>query len=529
MKPCEAPGRRERVRSWLSAGALAACLAACGPVMAFRTAEHKELGDIGFVLALKDLRSRSTNAHLPDADLAKLRPDAGGGGGFQSYGDIASLADFVKDPSEFLAVSERAGASGVTFPGVNFEELARLKRSFGRYAAAVHDNDHHFYSMALYTFWFWHRTAVETAARDHDLLAALALNAFADHHLHDVHAPGHLLTRKVGMHDAAANALHDAYNAGGHDFEIDRAAFDADLAGLLREMEEPEILERFRAPRPALGDFAGLLPPGAPLRFFGDGSLTQHQDERIFLTLLTARSVLDVMESYLANEVRNSFAVREWRDYDVVREAGRRRVMTPAMKLAYGGFPSVPLDRHRGSPFSKGGHFAVLPVLDISLGLDSIAAGGDFMSAGRLDLEAVWLWHLPIPAETQARLNRSDRGFAFSTGVTLRGGGDGWQAGGIVRLIKPLRFIDAQVSLGVTPRWMKNSLLQDAAFRTGVEARFEWGFGLVFVGAGLSRDYRLARVDASPAHGWGVTTSVSLMLTPGIVKHLGKPFGLGKF
>lgn len=63
--------------------------------------------------------------------------------------------------------------------------------------------------------------------------------------------------------------------------------------------------------------------------------------------------------------------------------------------------------------------------------------------------------------------------------------------------------------------------------RTGVEARFEWGFGLVFVGAGISRDYRLARADPGPAQGWGVTTNVSLMLTPGILKHLAKPFGLG--
>jgi hypothetical protein len=501
-------------------------LASSGPVLAFRRAEHKELGDVGFVLALENLRSRSTSARLPESDLEKLRPNAGGGGTFQSYGDIVFLTDYVKDPSEFLAVAERAGAGVATFPGVNFEGLARLKRSFGRYAAAVHDDDHHFSSMALYTFWFWHKTAVETAARDHGLLAALALNAFADHHLHDLHAPGHFLTRKAGMHDAAANALHDAYNAGGHDFEIDRAAFDADLAGLLREMRTADVTEWFRIPRPGPADFDGLAG-ATSLRFFGDGSLIAHQDERIFLALLTARSVLDVTESYASKEVRNSFAVREWRDYDVVREAGRRRVMTPSMKLAYGGFPSVPLDRHPGSPFSKGGHFAFLPVWAVGVGLDSIAANGEFMSAGRLDLEAVWLWHLPIPPETLARSTGPDRGFALSTGVTLRSGGDGWQAGAILRVIRPLRLIDAQVSLGITPRWMKSSNLQDAAFRTGAEARFEWGFGLVFVGAGISRDYRLGRADPAPVQGWGVTTNVSLMLTPGILKHLGKPFGLG--
>lgn len=512
------------LRSALCAGALAALLASSGPALAFRRSEHKELGDVGFVLALKDLRTRNANVRLPESDLEKLVPHADGGGKFQSYGDIVLLTDYVKDPAEFLAVSGRAGAGAATLPDVNFEGLARVKRSFGRYAAAVHDDDHHFSSMALYTFWFWHKTAVETAARDHGLLAALALNAFADHHLHDVHAPGHFLTRKAGLHDAAANALHDAYNAGGHDFEIDRAAFDADLAGLLGEMRTPDVTEWFRVPRPAPADFDDLLA-AATLRFFGDGSLIAHEDERIFLALLTARSVLDVIESYVAKEVHNSFAVREWRDYDVVREAGHPHVMTPAMKLAYGGFPSVPLDRHAGSPFSKGGHFAFLPVWAVSVGLDSIATNGDFMSAGRLDLEAVWLWHLPIPPEIRA--SGSDRGFALSTGVTLRTGGDGWQAGGILRVIRPLRLIDAQVSLGVTPRWMTNSVLQEPAFRTGVEARFEWGFGLVFDGAGISRDYRPGRADPAPLQGWGVTTNVSFMLTPGVLKHLGRPFSPG--
>ena len=52
-----------------------------------------------------------------------------------------------------------------------------------------------------------------------------------------------------------------------------------------------------------------------------------------------------------------------------------------------------------------------------------------------------------------------------------------------------------------------------------------WGFGRAFVGAGISRDYRLARADPGPAS-WGVTTNVSLMRTPGILKHLGKPVGL---
>lgn len=512
--------------SALCAGALVALLALSGPALAFRRAEHKELGDVGFVLALKDLRSRDANVSLPESDLEKLLPHADGGGTFQSYGDIVFLTDYVKDPAEFLAVSERAGAGVATFPAVNFEGLARLKRSFSRYAAAVHDDDHHFSSSALYTFWFWHETAVEAAARDHGLLAALALNAFADHHLHDVHAPGHFLTRKSGLHDAAANALHDAYNTGGHDFEIARTAFDADLAGLLEEMRTADVTGWFRAPRPTPADFDGLLT-ATSLRFFGDGSLIAHQDGRIFLALLTARSVLDVIESYASKEVHNSFAVREWRDYDVVREAGRPRVMTPAMKLSYGGFPSVSLDRHNGSPFSKGGHFAFLPVWALSVGLDSVAANGEFMSAGRLDLEAVWLWHLPIPPEIRARSSGSDRGFALSTGVTLRSGGDGWQAGGILRVIRPLRLIDAQVSLGITPRWMTNSVLQEPAFRTGVEARFEWGFGLAFVGAGISRDYRLGRADAEPLQGWGVTTNLSLMLTPGILKHLGKPFNPG--
>lgn len=520
-----APGG-PRFPSAIAAGALAAVLGSASPVLAFRRAEHKELGDVGFVLALKDLRSRDANVRLPGSDLKKLLPHAGGGGEFQSYGDIVFLTDYVKDPAEFLEVSARAGAGAATFPGINFEGLARLKRSFGRYAAAVHDDDHHFSSMALYTFWFWHKAAVEAAAQGQGLLSALALNAFADHHLQDVHAPGHFLTRKSGLHDAAASTLHDAYNNGGHDFEIDRAAFDADLANLVGKMRTADVTGWFRAPRPASAEFDVLLK-ATSCRFFGDGSLIAHQDERIFLALLTARSVLDVLESYAAKEVRNSFAVREWRDYDVVREAGHPHVMTPAMKLAYGGFPSVPLDRHSGSPFSKGGHFALLPVWALSVGLDSIAANGEFMSAGRLDLEAVWLWHLPIPPEIRARSTGPDRGFALSTGLTLRSGGDGWQAGAILRIIRPLRLIDAQVSLGVTPRWMTNSVLHEPAFRTGVEARFEWGFGLAFVGAGISRDYRLGRADAAPLQGWGVTTNLSLMLTPGILKHIGKPLSPG--
>ncbi len=503
-------------------------LAWASPVLAFRTAEHRELGDVGYLLALRHLEQSSPEWGLVTAEVEALRPPSGPDGGAPSYGDLVAVADFIKDPSQLLAVSATPEAGAAAFPRVNLKGLTRLAKSFGQVAAALHDNEHHFGSLALHTFWFWHRTALETAAREGDLLTALALNAYADHHLHDLHAPGHLLTRKIGMPDAAAKALHDAYNAGGHTYEIDRAAFEKDMAPLLLEMRSEGVFDQFRTPRPPDDAVERLLRfdgPRQAVEFFGDGSLQAHPEERIILALLTARSILDVLESFAAHEAKNSFAAREWQDYRVVSEGGHQRVMTPLLRLPYGGFPSVPLDSHPGTPFSKGGHVAMLPVWAVTAGLDSISAGGAFMSDGRLDLESVWLWHLPIPPRSQPRPTASRLGFAASTGLTLRGGDGGWQAGALVRLIKPLPSVEAQFSFGISPRWMKGSAMTEPVFRTGVEGRFEWGFGLAFVGVGISRDYRIARFDTAPVHGWGVTTSLSLMLTPGLFKHLGLALG----
>lgn len=294
---------------------LAVGLTAAPSARAFKGPEHVRTSNQAFCIAKSYVARQGSDLERHLADFFAR----------DGYGDLVRGVDYLLDPVDYLVHFGCAHDYPEDVPE-EVQTLAR-RRHWHRHFHAAHNNEAHFQSQALTSFWFFHAAAVKVAAGGDDdscardgtgrggscstrsLHVALAINSYADHLLQDLFAPGHVITPRNTMHDIIAIAMHDRFNAMGAIFHLSPDGWK-DLSKLLSS----ETTDCF--PSSACRDWQQVtqnIESDHELQLLGDGKLHASAEQELFLTLLTARSIADVLESFLDGRPTNSFGSYEWR------------------------------------------------------------------------------------------------------------------------------------------------------------------------------------------------------------------------
>jgi hypothetical protein len=239
-----------------------------------------------------------------------------------AYGEWVALVDWAGSPADFyLTPVDARNSSTIDVPA---DEMVQLGLNPLQGLRVLHDNGSHFGSHALYTFRVWHLHALHEAARG-NVEAALIYNAFADHSLEDLFAPGHIFAPRMGLNDMATGGIHNAYNLRGawyHPREMDSLVVYLDAAEVMRDGLSPSAdslalkagcvgLDALRA--------CVLGWAGDSIAMFGDNQLERSPRQELFVTLVIARSVEDVFRTWLdgaaAPQPTDHFASLRWCGY----------------------------------------------------------------------------------------------------------------------------------------------------------------------------------------------------------------------
>ena len=386
--------------------------------------------------------------------------------------------------------------AGTDFSGGELpeESLRALAETPLDHLRAASNNDDHFQDRALLAYDFYHRFAVHLAAEG-NLTSALVVNAYADHFLQDALAPGHVRTPRRHLHNAATIGLHDYYNGHGLIFWPTQTGA---LADMVASGVPEELALLFGIAEGSAGRYLALLEEmGFPM--YGDGRMDTSPAQHLYLVLLSARSVMDVLESYEAGEATNSFAEYRWRGY---RAVGDRR-HSPSVEIAFGEYRSL----------EDSWMLAFVPVLGTSVGHQSLFRQGEGSSRVWAAAELFLLgspgtdW---IAAEESRTLGLPQ--FMLPIGYSIVSGGGVIGHGPMLRFVLPVSAIGTQLSVGGGYRWYR----ADEAAGRGLHAglRVEMGVGLMVVGIGVDYDRQVDSEGTFRPH-LGLTSSLSFALTTG--------------
>jgi hypothetical protein len=337
-----------------------------------------------------------------------------------AYGDHVARVDWALSPGDFFLTpvrtrndSSRRAAMTDRVPADAIGALVALPLQDFR---LMKENGEHFGARALYSFRLWHRKAMETArAAAHDSTASRALergvalalvyNAFADHYLEDLFAPGHIASPRGGLNEPVAGGLHNYHNKRGAYFRPTGAArlrgYLAGGAALPSDDLKPSLASLVRtvcAGGPSDACVEQALGGQSLLVMHGDDmldALSSGDDDNfklrvarqeLYVTLVIARSVQDVLDAWLAadgQQLTDNFAVLRACGY---AQTGARRDGTLEWE-----YPFV------ATPF---GHYIVekgagLPPLEhwptVRLGYEVRANTGSYTSVGVEHLRTAWI------------------------------------------------------------------------------------------------------------------------------------------
>jgi len=301
------------------------------PAEAFLSPEHEWVSNRALCV-VESYVERKSDAGGRAKDALEILRMFQGAEGRASYGELVSYPDYSARPDQIIDTS-KTGAERI-----NSEHVKKQLDSITTGVGEVRRNSHHFRRKALRVFHSEHERAVSIAAltamtRDPTdrLVDALALNAYADHFLEDALAPGHMTDEADDRSHMQNNRAHDIGNHGGRQFEVARDTWD-DLLGILPPNEQPHaqkggstsledgrtmVLAHCFSGHEGLGQ-VGLHGPEL-IDMIGDGELygkksginPEHVDQALLMVLAVARSIRDVIDSYIDAKPVNSYANRE--------------------------------------------------------------------------------------------------------------------------------------------------------------------------------------------------------------------------
>lgn len=263
-----------------------------------------------------------------------------------TFGTVVKLVDYIRDPYNKTHMSSTGDGFPTDSASCNLEFLRRVGTD--PVIGASHSNVDHFQGRAMYAFWFWHREAVRQA-QEGNLWGGLLLEAYANHFLEDLFAPGHILTpRDENAHDVYTLTLHDFYNKRGLDYVV---GAPAQLVGIVKSMEALVRANTLTMPpKPKAGsarrldlrleavqEFARTLGSGkVRIACHGDDLLKQNPQQLPLVVSYCARSISDVLESYLQATEVNSFKRYHWHVKFFPMQVNRADIEAIDVRLGWG-------------------------------------------------------------------------------------------------------------------------------------------------------------------------------------------------
>lgn len=437
---------------------------------AFEYHEHCSLSNDGFRIAIAYAQTCGLDSQT--ADLLSHRAQEGrcekpgrSPEWVTSYGEWVGLVDYVLQFSDFYVHRDNAAAADQIDKGVIPEaQMKDIGRSLIQLLFASHHNQDHFQDRAHFNHWYWHGEATKLAAAG-NLWSALVMNAYADHFLEDLFAPGHVRTPRRDFHDAPAVAMHDYYNRIGATYRPEETD---ELAMLLPTEVAGTVVGMTQHLKEPLHEYLARLEE-TPLLMKGDGRLSESADQRLIMTLTVARSIADILESYVAKTAINNFRTYKWMRYD-----STKTLLSPLSKTAYGGF----------EPDDAGPTLRFNPTLGFSAGLQSFVGGSGLRSRWQLGSEFL-IGGSPGRDWLESRWAPPQFGLAATYDFVKAGPLTAHSVG--ARIVKPVTRLDLQVSVIGRKAWYHDNDLSisESGFEWG--GRFEVGYGLLFVGVGVER------------------------------------------
>ena len=505
-----------------SAAAVLACLWMAPPprVFAYSGIEHRQVSRDALRIAFDAMKAPrcppGTDSEsccgrplaLSEKDRDNLKTLFDETGSNISYADVVAFVDHVLDPIKLIQRDWTTSGLPTWPKDLNEDYLFRLRSRLTLHALAAQNNDSHFQSQAMMSWWLWHRDAVLTAAYGNAtqgpvgsggerLFAGLFMNAISNHYLEDSFAPGHVITPREGMHDAAAISMHDFYNRFGAEFSIDSQRWQelaalinpdrhaelflqkgedsAKMKGFLREVKD----HGFERGTLWLRGDGYLLPSKRKLDWF-PGLRDQALRQRIFITLVVARSIVDVLESHACGKPVNSFGNYEWSPLRRSHQPEMRYILARA-GYSYGAYVETHVPRI---------HYGVLSSIEISS--QSTVLNGVEDTRGVVTAVVIptcFSWLPPPGKNVDDVYVPSHRVPVLALGLSYRMDDELPGFGSFVRLsvLSPRLDLHAGLALGVERyRWARNE-----SYRFHPEVRVGVGASLFVLFGGVGYDYAL--------------------------------------
>jgi hypothetical protein len=334
------------------------------------------------------------------------------------------------------------------------------------------------------------------------------LNAFADHYLEDLFAPGHVRTARRGLADAAAMGLHNQFNRAGARFTL------SNLDSLVRYLPivSGELLQGARCDGKRESECRSALQNECPggnwqqclkavadtgLLLFGDHQLKESPSAELFISLVIARSVDDVLAAFLeSNAEVDHFSGRV--HWSRARELGVHR-LGATFSTPFGRYESDTVgiwsDVDRSPTVVVGMQsFLSTPLRRLRLGIETMALP--------------WLGeNLFIPEDSLEWIKPNGPArFGFTAGVDVVTGDAHVAAGPYLDLTFSLPDINSQLRVGTGWRYSSQQGLRGKNAFNGA-LRWELGFGLLSTGLSLELE-PVVRTNGTVKHEWSLGTTL---------------------
>lgn len=456
-------------------------------VHGFKAKEHRALSNDALRLAYAHYL---TLGHPADPKMDEIVKSLEPGGSEVDYGELVRLVDHLVDPLKAL---ERKGYLEIYPCKASDLDSDLLKRVLPESLAefrALTVNDTHFGSELMLNLRFWHQAATAMAAygstqfhgepcgagKDGNLFTALVLNALADHFLEDFFAPGHIYTPRFGLHDAVAGAMHDQYNILGTRFLVDQEKWK-ELQALLGSLP-PDLSNQLNLTEAELQELRtrGL----AEIELRGDGDLDRERFQRLFITLVVARSILDVLESYGRESQMDSFA--SGLHWEPLRKVGKN----PALGWSHSQ-GKIPYGAH-AIPTKYQGTIRFPTVLWLSLGNEMLTSDGEASSRGLIEIDSLAAWMSPFRAGKNGQLRLRTWQVGASTGYSYAWNQEETADGPRAALILAYPLIHSQFLVEGTYLHYENGTTHERELGYGVG--FQTGFSLMTLDVRVGKSFR---------------------------------------
>lgn len=489
--------------------------------------EHVAVGNDGLAVALAHVRHSggylcpdSGKLRCIDAELLAKLEEMLPGERDVSYGQMVAAVDHVVNPVKFM---EREGEVGC-FPGDLDELYTRHIVGYSQLLAwrASHVNEMHFQSEGLASLWYWHFAAVKSAtvgeclprpdmALDqipddeqdvNTLVGALVVNAISEHFLHDFFAPGHVFTFRDTMGDYSSLSNHDRYNRLGAVLLVQPSRWRNELKPLLTGEGiaalahlTPETVEAAVA----------SIEENYTIDLWGDRNLWRSDAQRLLMSLISARSVLDVIDGYVTGQPYNHLGSYEWRQMSI--EDGH--LVLPRAAIPYGAYAE---HRRKNKALFRG------TTVHLSLsGQGFVESGEESSFVGLTDLELSTGFRAPGRKPRTGGIAPRIYQWDVAAGYSWLDGGTYRASGPSGRFIFAIPSIDMKFSADAAYRNLEGEGVETRKLATAL--RWEMGFALAALHLAFGRDYFITSagtVEGSPTVRYGVTFSLPTTRIPGL-------------